>query len=171
MKKKRFGKRKKRGPFDPSLESTFGNKSREILWRRFFARYGNNPPPEPKATIRITCDSPFDTSDWNFFTQPVHCERFKEIDNQRLHPTRRLVKKYLYFWVDNGFKKRGPEYTQSEIQSFSPEVRKKYDSMMEEYSVIQQELDELLPINVERLALPLGPPNQEYLTFINKLAL
>jgi len=162
---------KKRGPFDPTLDSTFGNKSREILWKRFFARYGNKAPPEPKSTIRITCDAPFDTSEWQFFTEPVHCERFQELEQQRLHPTRRLIKKFLYFWVDNGFKKRGTEYSDSEIESFNPETRKRFDSLLKEYKEIKQELDELLPINIERLARPLGLPSQEMLTFINKLSL
>eukprot|EP01091_Cochliopodium_minus_P020500 TRINITY_DN8990_c0_g1_i1.p1 TRINITY_DN8990_c0_g1~~TRINITY_DN8990_c0_g1_i1.p1 ORF type:complete len:289 (+),score=105.04 TRINITY_DN8990_c0_g1_i1:44-910(+) len=160
---------KKRGPFDPTLESTFGNKSREVLWKRFFARYGNNAPPQPKATIRVTTDAPFDTSDWQFFTEPIHCDKFQELEQQRLHPTRRLVKKYLYFWVDNGFKQRGTEYTQSEIESFDPATRKRFDSLLKEYNEIRQELDELLPINIERIATPIGLPSQEYVTFINKL--
>jgi len=162
---------KKRGPFDPTLESTFGNKSREILWKRYFARYQNTPPPQPKSTIRITCDAPFDTSDWQFYSSPVHCDRFTELEYQRLHPTRKLVKKYLYLWVDNGFKKRGNEYSQSEIDSFSPEIRKKYDTLNNEYTQIKKDLDELLPINIDRLATPTGPISQEYQTFISRLAL
>jgi len=68
-------------------------------------------------------------------------------------------------------KKRGTEYTDSEIESFSPENRKRFDGLLKEYSDIRQELDDLLPVNIERLVFPLGPPSQEYLTFINKLAL
>ena len=46
-----------RGPID--LDKTFGTKSREILWRRYFQQNGNNAPPEPRSTIRITCEEPF----------------------------------------------------------------------------------------------------------------
>ena len=167
---KELEREKRVGPFDS--DAVFGEKSRVTLWKRYFARNGNKSPQEPKSTIRVTCDAPFDTSSWQFHTLPVHCERHQEIENHRLHPTRRLAKKYMYYWVDNGFKRRGIEYTAKDIESFSPEVRKKYDQMLKEDAQMKQELDELLSLNIDRVIYPtFSLHNQDYQTFLTKLNL
>jgi len=82
-------------PFTPTYENTFGETSKPILWKRYFKQNGNKAPPEPKATIRVTTDAPFDTTKWDFYTNPVHCARFLRSEYGRLHPTRQLWLKYL----------------------------------------------------------------------------
>ena len=46
-------------PFQPTYENVFGEKSREMLWKRYFRIHGNKAPPEPKSTIRVTAEAPF----------------------------------------------------------------------------------------------------------------
>jgi len=83
-------------PFEPTYENVFGAKSREMLWKRFFRINGNKAPAEPKSVIRVTSDAPFDTTNWSFYSNPIHCEQFKQQEYDKLHPTRILRQKLLY---------------------------------------------------------------------------
>jgi len=154
------------------LDATFGEKSRPILWARYFARHGKKAPPEPKSIIKPTCNAPFDTTDWKFLTLPIHCERWQEIEYQYVHPTRRLVNRYLDFWVDHGFRKRGTELKEKEIQSLPEEQKNKFGKLKVEYQQMREELDQLIPINIDRFIIPsLSPLPSNYKAFIAKLDL